>query len=172
MLVIMLKSIAGEGIVPVFSYWATHLDQYSGYTPGGWASTDVLADYVRSVTKTQEVFGMEFRAGISGGIYTWSKETLSRLREELEGLDGLIYLAISGFSNERLLVEFTDDKVTIATIEEYPKINCLELDRQMWIDEVVEMLITGKTFKWMKLVIYNTEIEDSRFFTVEYCVLK
>jgi len=142
----MLKSIASQGIVPLFTHWANTNPMAPGNSvdPGEWANTAHLVEYTKSVAKTTRLEAIEFQAvDCVEQSYTWPWKTLLNIRKELDSLTGLAHISLDGHDGDDLLVEFTGEKVTVATILGTPEISCREMSREEWTDQLLE-LITGR----------------------------
>ncbi len=140
----MLKSIIDQGIVPLFTHWVNRTDSPGqNGDPGEWANTSNLIDYVEFVLKIAPLQRTEFEAIESKESYTWPWKRLQELRSELDSITGLVRISLDGYDGDELLVEFTHDRVVVATIWGTSKLRCEELDRDEWTDRLLE-LITGR----------------------------
>lgn len=158
----MLKSIASQGISPLSAYWA----KKSNTLNVDELSTIELIDYFKSVTKTQEQEHKGFEAHESEQSYTWPWKTLCALRKELDSLTGLATIALDGCNGDELLVEFTKDKVTVATIWDTPEINCKEFNREEWADRLLELITGREPHIWRQVFLFKaTQTTESPWYS-------
>jgi hypothetical protein len=137
----MLQSIASQGIVPLFAHWTGLQTKPLGPDPGEWADTSYLVDYIKTTNNLTEIDRIQYEAAESKESYTWPWTTLLELRRNLDSLSGLVEISLDGCDGDVLLAEFTQNRVTVATIWGTPEIRCQEFDRQEWTDHLLELII-------------------------------